>query len=54
MDVRRIEVSGAAAGDETQVLDLLESRIVVQRAVEVSRNRIVTYTSRRNAVRIAW
>lgn len=54
IDVRRIEVSGSAAGDETQVLDLLESRIVEQRTVEINQNRIVTYASRRNAVRAAW
>ena len=54
VDVRRIEVSGSAPGDETQVLDLLESRIVEQRAVEVNRNRVITYTARRNAVRAAW
>ena len=54
VDVRRIEVSGSSAGDETQVLDLLESRIVEHRTVEISRNRIVTYMARRNAVRAAW
>jgi hypothetical protein len=54
VDVRRIEVSGSAPGDETQVLDLLESRIVEYRTVEVNRNRVVTYTARRNAVRAAW
>ena len=54
VDVRRIEVSGSSSGDETQVLDLLESRIVEHRTVEISRNRIVTYTARRNAVRAAW
>lgn len=54
VDVRRIEVSGSAPGDDTQVLDLLESRIVEYRTVEVNRNRVVTYTARRNAVRAAW
>jgi len=55
MDVRKIEVAGRAApGDETQVLDLLESRIVEQRTVEMNQNRVVTYATRRNALRSAW
>jgi hypothetical protein len=54
VDVRKIEVSGAARDEKTEILDLLESRIVERRPVEINEQRTVPYTSRRDALRAAW
>jgi hypothetical protein len=54
LDVRKIEVSGSAPGDETELLDLLESRIIAERRVQTNENRVVPYASRRAAVWSAW
>ena len=54
LDVRKIEVSGSAPGDETELLDLLESRIIAERRVQTNESRVVPYANRRAAVWSAW
>jgi len=54
LEVQQIKVAGSAPGEGTEVLDLLESRIIEERRVDVNEQRIVPYSNRREAVRAAW
>ncbi len=54
VDVRKIEVTGSAPGDELIVLDLLQDRMVENEDVELDNDRRLPYADRKGALRSAY
>jgi hypothetical protein len=54
VEVKKIEISGTSAGDETLFVDLLEGRMMERSTIALDADRRLPYYARRNALRDAY